>query len=135
MPNPSLPSSPDPRRLLVRGVNWLGDSVMTTPALQRLRAAFPEAHIALLTPQKLADLWLYHPSLNAVHTFAPGEGPWPVGQRLREEMFDTALVLPNSPRSALDVWLAGIPRRVGYARAWRRWFLSQAVRPRIGQVR
>ena len=35
-----------PDRILVRGVNWLGDAVMTTPALQRLRQALPGAHIA-----------------------------------------------------------------------------------------
>ena len=42
-----------PRRLLVRGVNWLGDAVMATPSLLRLREKFPEAHIALLGPDKL----------------------------------------------------------------------------------
>lgn len=124
-----------PRRLLVRGVNWLGDSVMTTPALQRLREFFPGAHIALLAPQKLADLWRHHPSLNAVLTFAPDETPWPVARRLRAENFDAALVLPNSPRSALEVWLAGIPRRIGLARPWRNWFLSQTVPPRSAQGR
>ena len=45
-------------RILVRGTNWLGDAVMTTPALLRLREKFPDAHIALLTPEKLRDLWL-----------------------------------------------------------------------------
>ena len=40
------------RRILVRGTNWLGDAVMTTPALLRLREKFPDAHIALLTPDK-----------------------------------------------------------------------------------
>ena len=49
-----LPSAP---RILVRGTNWLGDAVMTTPALLRLREKFPDAHIALLTPEKLRDLW------------------------------------------------------------------------------
>ena len=38
------------RRILVRGVNWLGDAVMTTPALLRLREKFPDDHITLLTP-------------------------------------------------------------------------------------
>ena len=36
-------------------MNWLGDAVMTTPALLRLREKFPDAHIALLTPEKLRD--------------------------------------------------------------------------------
>ena len=66
-----------PRRILVRSVNWLGDAVMTTPALQRLSERFPVAHITLLTHEKLADLWLHHPSIDAVMTFRTGESPCP----------------------------------------------------------
>ena len=52
-----------PIRILVRGVNWLGDAVMSTPALLRLRQRHPAAFIALLTPSKLAELWQGHPAL------------------------------------------------------------------------
>jgi heptosyltransferase-2 len=123
-----------PRKLLVRGVNWLGDAVMTTPALYRLRERFPEAHITLLTHEKLAGLWLHQPSLNAIVTFSTGEPPWSVARRLRSENFDLALVLPNSPRSVLEAWLARIPHRLGYARSWRKWFLTQPVAPRPDHV-
>ena len=58
-----------PRRILVRGTNWLGDAVMTTPALLRLREKFPDAHIALLTPEKLQRLWLHHPAVNETISF------------------------------------------------------------------
>jgi heptosyltransferase-2 len=122
-------------RILVRGVNWLGDAIMTTPALQRLREALPGSHITLLTHQKLSDLWQHHPSLDAIITFSSGESPWSVAGRLRAESFETALVLPNSPRSALEVWLARIPRRIGCAWPWRNWFLTQTVAPRPGQSR
>src|ERR1017187_1524015 len=131
-----LPSAdPSLRRIIVRGVNWLGDAVMTTPALQRLREALPDAHIALLTHEKLADLWQHHPSLNSIITFSPGESPWSVARRLRAENFQAALVLPNSPRSALEVWLARIPQRIGYARPWRNRLLTQPLAPRPGQMR
>jgi heptosyltransferase-2 len=123
------------KRLLVRGVNWLGDAVMTTPALQRVRERFPESHIGILTPEKLSDLWERHPCLDSVIAFAAGESPWAVGRRLRAQNFDTALVLPNSPRSALEVWLARVPQRFGYARPWRNWFLTGAIPNRQGQVR
>jgi heptosyltransferase II len=124
-----------PRRILVRGVNWLGDAVMTTPALQRLREALPNSHIALLTHQKLADLWQDHPSLNAIITFSPGESLWSVAGRLRAEHFQTALVLPNSPRSALEAWLARIPQRIGYVRPWRNGFLTHPVAARLDHER
>jgi heptosyltransferase-2 len=123
-----------PRRLLVRGTNWLGDAVMTAPTLQRLRTALPETHITLLTRAKLADLWSGHPDLDEVICIAPGKTVWQVGRRLRAEPFDTALVLPNSPRSALEIFLAGIPRRIGYRRAWRNWFLTEAIPTRAAHV-
>lgn len=108
---------------------------MATPALMRLREHFPKAHIAMLSPMKLQDLWLNHPAINEVVAIAPGANPFTVARQLRGRKFDLALVLPNSPRSALETWLAGIPRRVGYARPWRNWFLTQAVPTRQGYVR
>ncbi len=123
-----------PRRLLVRGVNWLGDAVMTTPALLRLREALPETHITLLTQEKQAGLWAGHPAVDEVITFAPKEGIFRVARRLREGRFDTALVLPNSVRTGLEVRLAGIPRRIGYAGGWRDWLLTQAVPRRTDVV-
>jgi ADP-heptose:LPS heptosyltransferase len=164
-----LPSAP---RILVRGTNWLGDAVMTTPALLRLREKFPAAHITLLTPEKLADLWRHHPNIDSVITFTAGESLLSVALKLRslnpkrfDELpevlpgdtlarvfarvtnilsasafdgrlgFDLALILPNSPRSALEVWLAGIPWRIGYARPWRNWFLTEAVPARAEAVK
>lgn len=126
---------PAPKRLLVRGTNWLGDAVMTTPALLRLREAFPEAHLALLTPEKLGPLWLNHPAVNETITFSPADGLLAVARKLRGGKFDTALVLPNSPRSALEVFLGGITRRIGYARPWRNFFLTQTVAPRADAVK
>ena len=108
---------------------------MTTPALLRLREKFPDSHITLLTPEKLMDLWAGHPAVNATISFTPDESVFLVGRRLRAGKFDLALVLPNSPRSAMETWLARIPQRIGYARPWRNWFLTQAVPSRTGVVK
>jgi heptosyltransferase-2 len=124
-----------PRRILVRGVNWLGDAVMTTPALLRLREQFPAAHIVLFGPEKLRDLWQQHPAVDEVLAFAPGESIFSIGKKLRAGKFDLALVLPNSPRSALEVFLAGIPERIGYARPWRNFFLTRTVAGRPEAVK
>ena len=123
----SLSSILYPRRLLVRGVNWIGDAVMTTPALVRLREALPETHITLLTQEKQAGLWAGHPAVDEVLTFERKEGLFSIARRLRAGNFDAALVLPNSIRTGLEVRLAGIPRRIGYAGGWRDWLLTQAV--------
>ena len=122
---------PDPtENILVRGHNWLGDAIMSAPALMRLRQARPVALIALLAPEKLAGLWQDQPFLDKVIAFSPAENIWQVSRRLRRENFSEALALPNSIRSSLELWLAGIPRRVGLARPGRGLFLTRALPPR-----
>ncbi len=124
-----------PRRILVRGTNWLGDAVMTTPALLRLREKFPEAHITLLTQAKLADLWQHHPAINETIDLTDSESIFAIAKKLHDGKFDFALVLPNSPRSALEVFLASIPQRIGYARPWRNFFLTQTTPTRADAVK
>ena len=119
-------------RILVRGVNWLGDAVMTTPALLRLREATPGALITLLTHEKLAGLWTHHPAVDAVVTFSKRDTVWSVARKLRAGHFGTGLTLANSHRSALELWLARIPQRIGYARPGRNFFLTNAVASRGG---
>ena len=126
-----LPAAQSGRpRILVRGVNWLGDAVMTTPALLRLREAFPQGHIALLTPEKLADLWQHHAAVDTVFAFAPQEPPWVLGRQLAEAGFDVGLAFPNSFRSALELWWARLPMRVGYGHGGRGLLFTHRVRRR-----
>jgi heptosyltransferase-2 len=122
------------QRILVRGVNWLGDAVMTTPALLRLRESRPGAHVTLLTHAKLRDLWRGHPAIDAIETFDADDSVWSVGRRLRAGNFELGLVLPNSPRAALELWLARIPQRIGHARPWRNWLLTRAIPERPNAV-
>lgn len=122
-------------KVLVRGVNWLGDAIMTTPALQRLREAHPEWHITLLTPEKLADLWQGQPFLDRVLTFSKADTAWKVGRRLHREQFTAAVAFPNSFRSALELFLARIPTRVGVARGGRNFLLNTVLAPRPEAVR
>jgi heptosyltransferase-2 len=127
---PGTQRSPgDPQRILVRSVNWLGDAVMTTPALRRLRERFPNAQIDLLTPAKLADLWTGHPDLSGVIAFRKEEGLLQVARQIRASRYDLALLFPNSHRVALEAWLARIPRRVGISRSGRNLLLTDVVHP------
>ncbi|MEO6034571.1 MAG: lipopolysaccharide heptosyltransferase II [Verrucomicrobiota bacterium] len=130
----SQPTFLQPEKILVRGVNWLGDAVMSMPALMRLREAKPKAHITLLTHQKLGDLWRGNASIDEIKLFSGAENVWQIGRSLRESHFDIALAFPNSHRSALEFWLAGIPERIGYARPFRKFFLTQAVPRREGHL-
>ena len=106
-PAPAVPS-----RILIRSSNWLGDAVMTVPAVRAIRRSFPAAHIAVLTRAKLADFWKIVPEVNEVIAITPSKSVFGVAGKIRGR-FDAALVLPNSVRTALEVWLARIPRRVG----------------------
>jgi heptosyltransferase-2 len=111
-------------------VNWLGDAVMSTPALLRLREAFPRGHIALVTPEKLAELWRHHAAVDTVFAFTPQEPPWSIGRQLAAAGFDVGLAFPNSLRSALELWWARLPMRVGYGGGGRGLLLTHRVRRR-----
>ena len=93
----------------MRGVNWLGDAVMSVPALQRLREAKPGARITLLAPEKLAGLWEGQPFLDDLLLFSPADSLWQTARRLRAKKFSAAVAFPNSLRSALELWLARNP--------------------------
>lgn len=118
--------------ILVRGVNWLGDAIMTTPALMRLREARPQARITLFSPQKLGGLWERQPFVDEVLTFSPNETVWKAGRLLRGKGFTVGLAFPNSVRSALELWLARIPIRIGTGRGL---FLTQSLPPRPGAIK
>jgi len=118
------------RRILIRSVNWLGDAVMTMPAIQRLKQAHPQAHVAVLTGPKLADLWRLHPDVSEVIVHEQSNCPFVLlrqARELRRGAFDAAIIFPSSWRSALPIWLAGIPRRIGFRGHARAWMLTDAL--------
>ena len=115
-----------PFRLLVRSPNWLGDACMAAPALRALKAGRPDLHLTVLSPAKLAPLWRELPEVDAVLEIPPGSSPRRVARLIRSaDRFDAAILLPNSVRSALEVWLARIPRRIGRDTHRGRRFLNQ----------
>ena len=106
-----------PQRIFVRSPNWVGDAVMATPALRALRAAHPDADIALEAPPHLEDLYRGLPIYDAFLPAARGlRGVLARALALRAGSFDWAVLLPDSPRAALAPFLARTPRRIGYAR-------------------
>ena len=117
-----------PFRILVRSTNWLGDAVMTIPAIQAMARGRPDARITVLVPEKLAGLFAVVPGVAEVLPIPRNAGVFGVAAAIRRAgPFDAAVVLPNSLRSALEVRLAGVPRRVGFAGHRRRWLLDQIV--------
>ena len=121
------------KRILVRGPNWLGDAVMCEPALRGLRKLFPDAQIALLVKPAVADLFVGHPALTRVLTYdikgrhAGLSGKWALAGQLRRQGFDLAVLFQNAFEAAFLTFLAGVPRRYGYATDGRSLLLSDPV--------
>ena len=118
------PATLKPFKIVVRSSNWLGDAVMSTPAVQAIKRGRPDARVTVLVKAKLADYWRRIPEVDEVLTIEPADSVFSIARKL-EGKFDVAIVLPNSIRSALEPWLAGVPRRVGYPAKWRRKLLNQ----------
>lgn len=119
----------EPKRILIRGVNWLGDAVMTTPALQRIRERFPSAHITLASPAKLAGLWDGYPHIDHCLVLKPEGGLTGAVKSIRSDKADLGVVFPNSARTALELFFSGIPQRWGYGNGWRKFLLNRKIDP------
>ena len=120
-------------RILIRGVNWVGDTILTYPAVERLKKGFPRSHLAVLVRESLVDLWKTFPYVDEVIPFQPRKG-WGsfwedlrLGFSLRKEKFDLAVVFPRSFRSAYQIFLARIPIRLGYRDEGRSLFLTHGI--------
>jgi heptosyltransferase-2 len=115
-----------PFRILIRSSNWLGDAIMTIPAVQAIKAGRPDSRITLLTPAKLSDLWKLVPAVDEVVAIERGTSVFAAAKQAGPG-FDVAIIFPNSVRSAIEVFLTRTPRRVGYAGKWRKALLNQIV--------
>ena len=109
-----------PRRVLIVAPSWIGDTIMMQPLLMRLHERFPGIAIDVLAPAWCAPLLARMPEIRRtvsspfVHGKFDLTGRWRLGRQLALEAYDQAFVLPNSWKSALPVFLAGIGQRTGY---------------------
>jgi heptosyltransferase-2 len=105
-------------RILVVAPNWIGDALMAQPLLARLKAS--GATIDVLAPEWVAPVARRMPEVSDVIGAPFRHGPlqlrerWRLGRALKRRGYDQAFVLPNTWKSALVPFLAGIPTRVGY---------------------
>lgn len=107
-------------RTLVVAPNWIGDALLAQPLFSRLREARPGERIDALAPPWTAPVLGRMPEIDEVIQvpFNHGElkiaARWRLGRRLKERGFSRAVVLPNSWKSALVPFFAGIPERIGF---------------------
>jgi heptosyltransferase-2 len=128
--------------VLIRGTNWIGDVVMTFPAIAAVRETLPQARITVLVKPWVADLVRMHPAVDEVMVYErPGRhtglgGLFALARELREKRFDAAILLQNAIEAAVIARLAGIPVLAGYSTDARGLLLTHPVRrtPQIETV-
>jgi heptosyltransferase-2 len=111
-------------RILVRGTNWIGDAVMTIPAIRKLRRLFPDASLTLHTRAAAKGILQQTELFNEIIT---PDGFFEQVMELRKRQFDLAIIFPNSFSSALVVRMAGAKRSFGYATERRSLLLTDPI--------
>lgn len=128
-----IPNGSAVRRILIRATNWIGDAVISEPALAAVRELFQKAEITLLARPAVAELFGGHPAFDRIVLYdhrrrhAGLVGKWRLAGELRRFRFDLAILFQNAFEAALLAFLAGIPHRYGYATDGRGWLLTKAV--------
>jgi heptosyltransferase-2 len=115
-------------RILIRTSNWLGDAIMSMPAVRAIKHGRPDAHVTIATPAKIAPVWKLVPEVDEILSFANTSLLAAVRSIRGRPGFDVAILFPNSLRVALEARLSGVRRRVGYHGHSRSWLLNQIVR-------
>jgi heptosyltransferase II len=129
---PSEGADLKPFRILIRSSNWLGDSVISMPAVRAIKAGRPDAHITIVAPEKIASAWKLVSEVNEIICLKNRSLLGAVRLIRQQQPFDVAILFPNSLRATLEIWLARVPRRVGYRGHCRRWLLNQVIPERSG---
>lgn len=123
------------QRVLVKEVNWLGDVVMSLPALRAIRQTYPEARISILIKKELAGFFDGSKWIDEVIPYSLRKGLRGLSDRkgivaeIRARRFDLAVLFPNSFDSALWPTLARVPRRAGFVRDARGLLLTHKTAP------
>lgn len=122
-----------PANILVRGTNWVGDAVMTLPAVSALAAAFPQSRLSVLARPWSAGVYEHHDRVAEVigHDRDGAHrgllGRVKLSGQLKRHGFDLAVLFQNAFEAALVTFLAGVPNRWGYARDGRSLLLTKAI--------
>jgi heptosyltransferase-2 len=122
------------RRILVRATNWVGDVVMSLPALEVVRENFPISSITVLARPWVVPLFKDHPAVDAIIPFRKGQGYFAycgemarVIKLIRNEGFELAILFQNAFEAALLAYLGGITFRVGYCGDGRGFLLTHRI--------
>lgn len=122
-------------KILIVGVNWLGDSLMTTPAFKALKEKFPSSYIGIMTVGRVRGVFDDSPYVDEVIVFnEKGEHKGLLAKvkfiiYLKKKKFDTVFLIHRSFTRALICFLAGIKLRVGYRRSKNTFVINKKINP------
>lgn len=124
----------NPEKILIRSTNWIGDAVMTTPAVHSIRKNFPDAEITMLAVPWVADIFRVSPDVDKLFIYDKNhlyqgkiKGPLNLAKDLKTFHFDAAILLQNAFEAAFVAKMAGIPVRAGFKRDGRGVLLTHGV--------
>jgi heptosyltransferase-2 len=121
-------------KILIVAPNWIGDALLAQPLFARLRQKFPGSTVDALAPGWTAPVLRRMPEISEVVDAPFGHGElklaerWRLARALRGHAYDQAFVLPNTLKSALIPFFAGIPLRTGFVGELRHGLLNRVHR-------
>ena len=124
------------KKILIRSTNWIGDAIMTTPAVRSIKENFPDAEVTMLALPWMADVFSASPYVDRILSYDKKgnhhglRGMMRLSQQLHDCGFDAAILLQNAFEAAFITFLARIPVRAGYKRDGRSLLLSHRVKIR-----
>jgi len=130
--------SPGMNKILIRSTNWIGDAIMTIPAVRSVRRNYPHAEITLMALPWVADVFRASPDVDRIFLYQKNGrhhglmGKFRLARDLKREGFDAAILLQNAFEAALVTSLARIPVRAGYTTDGRGLLLSHGVKKQSG---
>lgn len=122
------------KKILVRAPNWIGDAVMCLPAVEALKALYPESSITVLTRPPALPVFMHNPDVDSLMEYRSGDshggvkGKIALAGEIRRMGFDMAVLFQNAFDAAFVSFMAGIPERVGYARDLRTRLLTRPIK-------
>ncbi|MBI5181846.1 MAG: lipopolysaccharide heptosyltransferase II [Nitrospirae bacterium] len=122
----------DIKKILIRGTNWIGDAVLTMPAVNAVRKRFIDAEISILVKPWVAGLFVNSPDIDRIIIYGDENyislcGKRKLASDLKKYKFDMAILFQNAFEAAFLAFLAKIPIRYGYNTDGRGMFLTHKI--------
>lgn len=125
-------TSSQPTNILIIGPAWVGDMIIAQSLFKVLKQRYPHASIDVIAPDWSLPLLAMMPEINQAMSLPIGHSQlklkarYTLAKKLRAISYDQAIVLPNSWKSALIPFWAGIPKRIGWLGECRWGLLNDA---------